>query len=347
MNFSKFLKISIIFLIIFSWIFSGFPAIWQNPRIPPEIQKAQAQGVNVKVGTFTKITTTGSQTVSGLGFQPKAIIFYWSRTTANATAAAPRSQGVGFTDCTNQRAVAIAENDNAGTSIAGRYRTESNVIVILSNGTPTVGSRATFTSCNSDGFTINWAVSETSANIINYIAIGGTDVTNVKAGTFTLAASTGSQNITGVGFKPDFVMFLQGFTEAVDATSTGLEMGMGFADYNKNQGSILNCVKNGETTNKTKDSLQRTDNAILLSSTACAIDAVAAFNGFSSDGFSLNVSDAPAAATPIFYLAIKGGSYKVGNFSQPTTTGTQTISGVGFQPNSVVLFSHNQVAEHL
>jgi hypothetical protein len=334
----------LIVLLILVWLFSGWPVLWQNPRIPPKIQEAHAQGVNVKVGTFTKITTTGSQTVSGLGFQPKAIIFYWSRNTANATAAAPRSQGVGFTDCTNQRAVAIAEDDNAGTSNAGRYRTESNVIVILSDGTPTVGSRATFTSCNSDGFTINWAVSEASAHIINYIAIGGTDVTNVKAGTFTLAASTGIQNITGVGFQPDFAMFLQGFTEAVDTASAGLEMGMGFADYNNNQGSILNCVRDAQANNSTKYSLQRTDNVILLSSTACAIDALAAFNGFSSNGFSLNVSDAPAAATPIFYLAIKGGSYQVGNFSQPTTTGTQTISGLGFQPNSVVLFSDNQVA---
>ena len=48
MNFSKFLKISIIFLIIFSWIFSGFPAIWQNPRIPPEIKEAKA--LNVTAG---------------------------------------------------------------------------------------------------------------------------------------------------------------------------------------------------------------------------------------------------------------------------------------------------------
>jgi len=344
MDFDKFLKIFIVFLLVFCWIFSGWPQIWKNPRIPPEVKEAKAQGLYVKVGSFAKITTTGSQTITGLGFQPKAIIFYWSRNTANATAGAPRSQGVGFTDCVNQRAVAIAEDDNAGTSNAGRYRTESNVIVILSNGTPTVGSRATFTSCNSDGFTINWAVSEARADIINYIAIGGPDVTNVKAGTFTLAASTGIQNITGVGFQPDFAMFLWGFTEAVDTASAGLEMGMGFADYSNNQGSILNCVKDAEATNKTKYSLQRTDNVILLSSTACALDALAAFNGFSSDGFSLNVSDAPAAATPIFYLAIKGGSHAVGNFLQPTATGVQTISGLGFQPNLVVLFSHNQVA---
>jgi hypothetical protein len=330
----------LIVLLIGVWLFAGWPMVWKSLKI----KEAKAQGINVKVGSFAKITTTGSQTISGLGFQPKAIIFYWSRNTANATATAPRSQGVGFTDCTNQRAVAIAEDDNAASSNAGRYRTESNVIVILSAGTPTVGSRATFTSCNTDGFTINWAVSEARADIINYIAIGGSDVTNVKAGTFTLAASTGIQNITGVGFQPDFAMFLWGFTEAVDTASAGLEMGMGFADYNNNQGSILNCVKDAETTNKTKYSLQRTDNVILLSSTACAIDALAAFNGFSPDGFSLNVSDAPAAATPIFYLAIKGGSYAVGNFLQPTATGVQTISGTGFQPNLVVLFSHNQAA---
>jgi 6-phosphogluconolactonase (cycloisomerase 2 family) len=332
-------KILIVLLIVV-WLFAGWPVIWKNLKI----KEAKAQGINVKVGSFAKITTTGTQTITGLGFQPKAIIFYWSRNTANATAAVPRSQGVGFTDCTNQRAVAIAEDDNANTSNAGRYRTESNVIVILSNGNPTVGSRATFTSCNADGFTINWAVSEARADIINYIAIGGPDVTNVKAGTFTLAAATGIQNITGVGFQPDFAMFLWGFTENVDTASAGLEMGMGFADYGNNQGSILNCVQDNQANNSTKYSQQRTDNVILLSSLTCAQDALAAFNGFTADGFRLNVSDAPAAATPIFYLAIKGGSHAVGNFLQPTATGVQTISGTGFQPNLVVLFSRNQAA---
>ncbi len=43
MRYIKFLKIFVIFLVIFSWIFSGFPRIWQNPPIPPEIQEAQAQ----------------------------------------------------------------------------------------------------------------------------------------------------------------------------------------------------------------------------------------------------------------------------------------------------------------
>lgn len=32
----------LVFILIFTWIFSGWPEIWQNPRIPPKIQKTQA-----------------------------------------------------------------------------------------------------------------------------------------------------------------------------------------------------------------------------------------------------------------------------------------------------------------
>jgi len=338
----KFLsKVFIVFL-IFVWIFSGWPRIWQNPRIPPKIQEIYG-ATNVKVGTFTKITTTGNQSITGLGFQPKAIIFFWSRNTVNATATAPRSQGIGFTDCTNQRVVAIAEDDNAGTSNAGRYRSESNVIVILSNGTPAVESRASFVSCDADGFTINWAVSSATAHIINYIALGGPDITNVKAGTFTLTNTTGNQSVTGLGFRPEFLMFLWSFTENVDTATAGLEMGFGFADAFGNQGSIANSVKDNEAANKTKYSQQRTDQVILLTN-AGAQDALASFVSMDNDGFTVNKSDAPAANTPIFYLAIRGGSHKVGNFLQPTATGVQSITGVGFQPQGLVLFSRNQAA---
>ena len=51
---TKFLKISIIFLIIFGWIFSGFPPIWQNPPFPPGIQVAQAAMPTFQAkGSFT------------------------------------------------------------------------------------------------------------------------------------------------------------------------------------------------------------------------------------------------------------------------------------------------------
>ena len=38
----NFLAILLIFLLAFVWVFSGWPRIWQNPPIPPEIQQARA-----------------------------------------------------------------------------------------------------------------------------------------------------------------------------------------------------------------------------------------------------------------------------------------------------------------
>jgi len=42
MDFHKHLKFSIVFLVIFAWVFSGLFQIWKNPPIPPEIKQAKA-----------------------------------------------------------------------------------------------------------------------------------------------------------------------------------------------------------------------------------------------------------------------------------------------------------------
>ncbi len=41
-----------IFILIFFWIFLGWPEVWKNPRIPPEIPRAQAAHTfDTKTGT--------------------------------------------------------------------------------------------------------------------------------------------------------------------------------------------------------------------------------------------------------------------------------------------------------
>jgi len=49
-NFGNFLFKSFIFLLVFVWIFSGWPRIWKSPSIPPEVQQ-------VKAATATKTFT--------------------------------------------------------------------------------------------------------------------------------------------------------------------------------------------------------------------------------------------------------------------------------------------------
>lgn len=54
----KTLQFIIIFFIITAWVFSGFPVIWQNPRIPPKIQEVEGASPETfnASGTFTAST---------------------------------------------------------------------------------------------------------------------------------------------------------------------------------------------------------------------------------------------------------------------------------------------------
>jgi len=127
----------------------------------------------VKQGTFIKAITTGTQTVSGVGFQPKAVIFWWTRQTSYGELAAIR---IGYGTATyyggayQNLGVAFASDDAGGTSDAGRRISETYSIIILNDGAPLLGSQASVTEFNSDGFVLNWPTSEASADIIHFIA---------------------------------------------------------------------------------------------------------------------------------------------------------------------------------
>ncbi|HVP26565.1 MAG TPA: hypothetical protein VMT26_02735 [Candidatus Bathyarchaeia archaeon] len=302
----------------------------------------------VKKGTFTKATSTGSQVITGVGFQPKAIIFYWTRQTSYGELAGVR---MGYGYATNYGGtyqncgVAFASDDNAGTSNTGRRNSVTYSIIVLSSGDPTMSAQARITSFDSDGFTLNWQTNEARADIIQYIALGGADLT-ARVGSFSLSTSSGTQDVTGVGFQPDFSMFLWTFTESADTSTNNAEIGMGFAKSSTMRGALVSVSRDGRSTTQTHQQ-QRTDSCILLlnpSSGSGAQDAIVDFSQFLSDGFRLSKSDAPAASTPIFYLALKGGYYSIGSFDSQTSTGTQDITGVGFQPKLVMLATQGRSA---
>jgi hypothetical protein len=298
----------------------------------------------VKKGTFTKATATGSQVITGVGFQPKAVIFWWTRQTSYSESAGIL---VGYGFATNDGGncgVAFASDDGAGTSNTGRRRSTTYSIIILSNGDPTRSAQASVTSFDTDGFTLNWQTNEARADIIQYIALGGVDLTNAKASSFTLTTATGTQDVTGVGFQPDFAMFLWTFTEATGTDTQHAEVGLGFAVSSTKRGAVVADSEDGRSTMDTWQQ-QRTDSCILLlDPTSGAQDAIVDFSQFLADGFRLSKTDSPAAATPIFYLALKGGYYDVGSFNSVTTTGNQDVTSVGFQPRLVMLATQGRSA---
>src|SRR5207244_5441114 len=61
-----------------------------------------------------------------------------------------------------------------------------------------------------------------------------------------------------------------------------------------------------------------------------------------ADGFTVNVVTADATSRRVFYLALGGlTNAVVGNYQTPaTTTGNQTITGLGFQPDLLMVLSY-------
>lgn len=309
------------------------------------ISTTQSVESPIKQGTFLKRTGAGFQNITGIGFQPKAVIFYWTRQTGNGFSANVNA-GFGMASSSaNQSAVSVTMLDNSGRSDQGRRYSASNCIIFLTGGgPPALEAQATFTSFGTNGFTINWTTGSANQYIIHYIAFGG----NIQAivGNFNLTTAGGNQSVTGVGFQPDFLLFNWSYGTALDSNIARSQLGIGFAKNSSEQVSFTQAGADNVGTNTDKRWWQRTDSCILSLTTANppAQDARVSFVSMNADGFTVNKIDPPAVQHTIFYLAIKGGQHKVGFFNQPAVNGSQSIIDVGFSSNLLLFTSYNLLA---
>lgn len=361
MNFKKLSRLILTLTLIVSLVSALIPYHFvfdfSKNRVSFKLEKQNAQAaVSFKKGSFTKSTgaAPASQSITGVGFQPKAVIFFWDRQSSEGFAA-NQDAGIGFAaSATQERAVAITSEDNSNSASFGQYRSNNNMIVIMTaGGNPLVTATAELTSFDSDGFTINWTLNtgsdQASPFIIHYIAFGGSDITNAFAGDFNLSASTGNQSITGVGFQPDMMVFLWSFTQIVNSAVKDNEIGIGFAKSSTSRGATVFAGRDATGTNDAKRWQQRANAAILVLEPTLSPpvqDAVADFVSMDADGFTIYKPDAPTDPVPIFFLALKGGQHKVGTIIQPDSTGNQSTTGVGFQPVGLLMSSFNKVADN-
>lgn len=311
-------------------------------------------GAKVQKGFFQKNTGTGNQTITGVGFQPRAVIFFWTRQTA-AGYVANESMGFGFAAGGNQRSVGIVSDDNAGSSDFKRNRSAADVIMVLvpnssTNNTINNGARASFTSFNADGFQINWGDNDGRADIIHYIALGG-DITNAFVGSFNARTSVGNTAVTGVGFQPDAVLFLNSTIIATASESdrtvyNGKQFNLGMMNSTGQQWAISACGRDGSGSTPHSLGQQRTDQVMVTLTGTCTTtaDSAASYSSMNADGFTINWSNGAGVAFPIYYLALRGGQHQLGSFNQATGAGNQQTTGVGFEPDGLFLASFGRVA---
>lgn len=294
-------------------------------------------------GTITARTTAGSTTVSGLPFAPRAVIFHAALRTATGIgpSTATCEVMIGW-DCTGSSGpspccASAWAKDNVAATVQGGASTTNFAIQLGGTGAAyTAESQAKVSAWNSDGFTLAYTTVATQAWLINYLAIGGTDITDAHSGPFLLTSAAGSQSTGVPGFRPDFLMMAHGDSN----------WGIGFASSANpaDQVTAYGINAPGENPSQTgrawsTGSVQGGWRAFgAAPPRTLEVDYLASLESFDAAGFTLNKSNPPAANRGINYLVLKGGGHAVSTGTVPTSTGVQTVPTV-VNPVGVLLFS--------
>ena len=295
------------------------------------------------VGSVATPLVAGQFSVTGLSFQPKALILYWTVGTADGAVANMTLGFGGAVSDTSQFVVYNVDLDAVATVDSGRKH-DSTRCYADTNTSGTFTASASFVSFNSDGFTLNLVNESGEARIINYIALGGTTLTNAAIKAFQSPGSVSTVGYTGVGFTPDAVLFFsaQQATASPNGGSATAWLSAGFATATAQV--ALNARTDDSDSVQDASHGQNAAIALLAQNPAASISMKATLASLDADGFTLTYSASSTAAF-VYALCLKGGSYNVGEISQKTSTGTQAYTGVGFKPSVVMLLSANDATD--
>ncbi|MFQ5472739.1 MAG: hypothetical protein ACE5FA_07640, partial [Dehalococcoidia bacterium] len=153
----------------------------------------------------------------------------------------------------------------------------------------------------------------------------------------TLPASTDSTwSTTGVGFKPDTVLFASS-NRTVTGGAAGGSLSLGAMDNQGNQWAIYIESLDAQSTSNAK-TRQITDGCLMT--TDGALDAEASYVSMDDDGFTLNYSNAGTQAL-VSALSIKGLQIKAGTVDKRTSTGNQAVEDPGFTSEAFMVVGGN------
>lgn len=294
-----------------------------------------------KVGSFnidTSKTAGQSQAVSGVGFQPTIVLFFWGGSTATGDSAAGGTLQFGFgagISSSERVCFDLYSQDGQDTTVCYRTRRDDACIYAVTAAQLIEGA-ADLASMDADGFTLTIDDQFANAYRVSYLALGGTDLTNVKAGIHTGPTGTGSYAQTGLGFKPDALIYLTDFGTRNSIITHG-SFSLGLATASSAQGVISGYATNAAATSTTYGYGYNGEIRAYPNAGPVLRDT---FVSFDDDGFTFNCLEYPGQYHGL-YIALKGGQYSVGDITT-RTDGNDIAETVGFQPAALLFGSVNR-----
>jgi hypothetical protein len=299
-------------------------------------------------GSIDWLTTdvlNATKVVTGLGFTPKALRFYWvglrsASPTNGASGAVNERRGVGFAvSNASRRAVGTFSLDNDRDSECSSVANDNCVCVTIS-AAGTVDGRLDISSFDTDGFTL--IVDDvTPANLtVFYEAWGGQDIISAVVGDAPEPAATGTQNYTVAGFTSDglnqCVMFAGVQSTAALNTGQGNDSGLcvGFASATLSTNNVV-VVGNSDDASDPPDTdgyCQQGECLAMIQVAGGNPNARAALSAWGTNLFTLNWTNRATTNRRNIFLAIKGGSWRASSYTIDgnTLSSTTTVSDLPF-----------------
>lgn len=173
----------------------------------------------VASGSFLGKATSGAFSVTGVGFQPKIVIVWGGANPTGLGNHADANWSLCAATSSSQRVTGAGRTqDNVGTSATlSTFSTGGFWREVYAGQDPIRG----FTSMDADGFAINFTFGMSPQTRGFYLCLGGTDIINAKAGSFSSGTGTGNVSSTNPGFQPDLLLLFRGSSGLQPAAARG------------------------------------------------------------------------------------------------------------------------------
>lgn len=299
-------------------------------------------GVTVAVARVGCNTSTGTQDITTTdlgGLTPKAAILIVSTGITDGSVVNHASLSVGATDGTNQWATTTLARNGQTTSDTWSRAATTRLLTQLSTSSGNLVADAAFDSFISEGIRINWTDASPNAYLLTVIFFAGTDL-SVLAGTVDAVTPDQTETTVTTTFEPDTVFFAGvGLTSFGNTSTAGMYPQFGFA--NNDPGGIQQAVVAHNSVDN--NSGAACEGAIYTDRIGAIVSGGSLsrsyeLSAFTSSAFKVKVH---GSTNQVFgYLALNfGGKAEayVGTVASPTSTGNAAVTGVGFEPQAVVL----------
>lgn len=259
--------------------------------------------VQVAMGTFTSPGAVTIQDVTGLGFQPQALLTMgWDGLTESSVLArGVLHRGFASGPAASEQFVSAGSLDDAtATSFTTTYARRGEIIA----NDVGVAERGSLAAWLPDGFQLSYAASDLATYKGYYLALRGA---RFRCGSFVTSVTNGATlSVTGVGFLPKAGVFISnGHSEsALGVYDTQMKMSVGLATA-ISQSSLVVQDQHSVTTMDTFSAMDF-DKVLqdVAEIAAQVIDGLAALTSFDADGATLSQTDGTAFARWCAYFFI-------------------------------------------